>query len=230
MRLLAVTAAAAAILFVPGCMLAGDPSLLAADVSSQAIQNAHADAENLSRMRSIAMIRRFARHGYLVRIPSRTHFYYLHSIPSRYRYCRPWTRLFLTRLSREYHARFGKRLRVTSLVRTVPQQRRLERRNGNAANATGSHRSSHLTGATLDISKRYMTRREKNWMRDTLYALRQRGYIYAIEEFEQPTFHIMIYRNYTEYVARLKRSRRNSRLSAGDTAAKSVEGESPDTD
>lgn len=229
MRLLLATAATAAILLSPGCMLAGD-SLLVADSSSQAIQNAHADAEHLSRMRSIAMIRKFTRQGYLVRVPSRTRFYYLRSIPSRYRYCRPWTKLFLTRLSREYHARFGKRLRVTSLVRTVPQQRRLERRNGNAANATGSHRSSHLTGATLDISKRYMTRREKNWMRDTLYALRQRGHIYAIEEFEQPTFHIMIYRNYTEYVARLKRSRRNGRLSAGDTAAKSVEGESPDTD
>lgn len=229
MRLLVATAATAAILLLPGRMLARD-SLLAADSSSQAIQNAHADAEHLSRMRSVAMIRRFARHGYLVRVPSRTHYYYLHAIPSRYQYCRPWTKVFLDRLSREYYAKFGEPLRVTSLVRTVSLQRRLERRNGNAADATGSHRSSHLTGATLDISKRYMTRAGENWMRDTLYALRQRGYIYAIEEFEQPTFHIMIYRNYTEYVARLKRANQDGNLSAGDTASKSVEDEAPGTD
>ena len=229
MRLLLATAATVAILLSPGCMLAGD-SLLAADSSSQAVQNAHADAEHLSRMRSIAMIRQFARQGYLVRVPARTRFYYLRSIPSRYRYSRPWTKLFLDRLSREYYAKFGKPLRVTSLVRTVSLQRRLERRNGNAANATGSHRSSHLTGATLDISKRYMTRAGENWMRDTLYALRQRGYIYAIEEFEQPTFHIMIYRNYTDYVAQLKRSKQNGELSAGDTASESVEHEGPGTD
>jgi hypothetical protein len=220
MRVLVVSAAA--ILFFPTCMLAGDPSMLAANASSQAIQNARADAENLSRMRDLGMIRRFRENGYLTAVPSSTHSYYLHAIPPAYRYCRPWTKLFLERLSRQYYARFGQRLRVTSLVRTVSQQRRLARRNGNAADATGSQRSSHLTGATLDISKRFMTPKGENWMRDVLYTLKQRGYLYAVEEFEQPTFHIMIYPDYTEYVAQLKKAARNDELEAGARPASDV--------
>lgn len=182
---------------------AGHESPLAARASSQAVQNARADAYNLSRMRNTTMVRRFARAGYLVRVPSRTRSYYLHGVPSAYRYLRPWTRLFLQRLSSQYHARFGQRLRVTSLVRTVALQHRLERRNPNAADARGRTRSSHLTGATLDISKRYMSAHARRWMRRVLYSLQQSGFIYAIEEFQEPNFHIMVYPDYRQYVARI---------------------------
>jgi Family of unknown function (DUF5715) len=207
-------ASVAAILLLPSDVLAGDASLLVANASSQSIQNARADTENLTRMRDVAMIRRFRRTGYLVTVPSTTRFYYLQAIPPAYRYCRPWTKLFLDRLSRQYYARFKQPLRVTSLVRTVAQQRRLARRNGNAADATGSQRSSHLAGATLDISKRFMTPQGESWMRNVLYTLKLRGHLYAVEEFEQPTFHIMIYRNYTEHVAQLNQAARNGELEA----------------
>lgn len=203
MKKLVACVAAVVLLVAPVCMRGGDRSVLSADASSQAIQNARADEFNLSRMRNSAMVRRFHRAGLLVRVPSRTRFYYLHFIPSAYRYLRPWTMLFLNRLSREYHARFGRRLRVTSLIRTVSLQRRLEHRNSNAARATGPDRSSHLTGATLDISKRFMPRRGQRWMRRVLFRLHQAGYLYAVEEFEQPTFHIMVYPTYREYVSRL---------------------------
>ena len=220
MRLLALSLAA--ILLCPAGVLARDLSLLVANASSQAVQNARANAENLSRMRDLAMIRQFTRDGYLVPVPLRTQFYYLQAIPYAYRYCRPWTKLFLQRLSREYYAKFKQPLRVTSLVRTVGLQRGLARRNGNAAEATGSERSSHLTGATLDISKRFMTPAGENWMRSMLYGLKQTGYLYAVEEFEQPTFHIMIYRNYTAYVAQLKKAARNGELEAGAKPANGV--------
>lgn len=182
--------------------VAADDSLIADD-ASQAVQNARADDDNLSRMRDARMLRRFVRKGYLVSVPPSTHSYYVHSVPPAYRYCRPWTKLFLQRLSRQYRARFHQRLRVTSLVRTVARQRRLARRNGNAADAIGSERSSHLTGATLDISKRDMSPEAQRWMRDVLYSLRRAGYLYAVEEFEQPTFHVMVYRSYPQYVQRL---------------------------
>lgn len=151
-------------------------------------------------MRDAAMVRRFHRNGYLVRVPVSTRHYYLHRIPADYRYLRPWSKLFLDRLSRQYHARFHKKLRVTSMVRTVALQRAIARRNGNAAPAVGERRSSHLTGATVDISKRGMTHREIEWMRRVLSSLKRQGYLYAIEEFRQPVFHIMVYRNYPEYV------------------------------
>ncbi len=174
-------------------------------MSSQVIQNARADADNLSRMHDTAMVQRFAQSGYLVSVPLSARHYYLHAVPEPYRYCRPWTRLFLERLSRQYYAKFKQPLRITSLVRTVARQRQLARRNGNAADATGALQSSHLTGATLDISKHSMSVRGRHWMRKVLYSLRQAGYLYAIEEFHEPVFHVMVYANYPQYVARLNR-------------------------
>ncbi len=178
--------------------------LLVANASSQAIQNARANEYDLSRMRNDAMVRSFYQAGYLVAVPSRTQSYYLHDIRASHRYLRPWTRLFLDRLSREYYARFGHRLRVTSLVRTVASQRRLGRFNPNAADATGPSRSAHLTGAALDISKRFMSAQGIEWMRSALFQLKQAGYVYAIEEFEEPNFHVMVYPTYRAYVARLR--------------------------
>jgi hypothetical protein len=52
----------------------------------------------------------------------------------------------------------------------------------------------------LDISKRGMSRAEVNWMRRVLHSLKKQGYLYAVEEFRQPTFHIMVYRDYERYV------------------------------
>lgn len=184
---------------------AGSDAVLVADETSSVVQNDRANDDNLSRMRDSAMLRQFVRSGHLVRVPSSTPDYYIHAVPSSYRYTRPWTKTFLTRLSRQFSAKFGHRLRVTSLVRTANSQQRLARVNGNAADATGPARSSHLTGATIDISKRFMSAKERQWMRDVLYSLREQGYLFAIEEFSQPTFHIMVYRNYPEYVRLVSR-------------------------
>lgn len=198
------------IAFVVGAVLAASPamvqgrarSVLAARRSSQSIQNERANAYHLSRMQNRAMIVKFFESGYLAAVPRETRFYYLHDIPPAYAYLRPWTKTFLDRLSREFYASFHQRLRVTSMVRTVELQRRLERRNFNAAGATGMDRSSHLTGATLDISKHGMSAREKRWMRRKLVALERRGYLYAVEEFEQPCFHVMVFPTYRGYVSK----------------------------
>ncbi len=204
MRASVITFAVAAILVIgPVCMSGGVRSVLVARASSQSVQNEHADEYHLSRMRNVAMIRRFHAAGLLVSVPSRTRFYYLHRIPAAYRYLRPWAKTFLSRLSREFYATFHQRLRVTSLVRTVALQRRLLHRNPNAAEATGSYRSSHLTGATLDISKHFMRPQGQAWMRHVLHELARRGYVYAIEEFEEPCFHIMVYPTYQDYVSRI---------------------------
>lgn len=185
-------------------MYAARTSMLAAGAYSQQVQNTRADAEDLSRMRDYAMILRFRRAGLLVPLSASTSDYYLYRISPKYRYLRPWAKLFLTRLSRQYHARFGRRLRVTALVRTAAFQRSLRRRNVNAAAAFGASRSSHLTGATLDISKRFMAPLHKQWVRNVLYHLHQRRLILAIEEFHQPCFHVMVHKSYRGYVRRLQ--------------------------
>lgn len=177
-----------------------DPMDLSAAADSQRLQNDQADAQDLSRMKDDAMVRRFRSLSLLVPVRTATPAYYLQAIPSKLRYSRPWARLFLQRLSQQFHARFGTRLRVTGLVRTVNYQQALAGRNGNAAPASGDKRSAHLTGATLDISKRFMSGRETAWMRRVLSQLRDREVLYAIEEFAQPCFHVMVYRSYAEYV------------------------------
>ena len=184
---------------------AGSEKLLRANYQSQIIQNRRADRDDLSRMKNAAMVRRFANAGLLTRLPSRSKHYYTRYIPAKYRYLRPWSKLFLDRLSSQYHRRFRKKLRITSTIRTIALQNSLRRRNRNAASAYGPRRSSHLTGATLDISKRGMRPAEIEWMRRVLHSLHKKGYLYAVEEFQQPTFHIMVYKSYPTYVAYLKR-------------------------
>ena len=189
----------------PVAGVADSASLLRATRSSLTLENKRADTYDLSRMRDRTMVRRFARAGLLVSVSPRARFYYLRNIASSYRYLRPWSKLFLDRLGRQYYSRFKKKLRVTSLVRTVTYQNSLRRRNRNAAAAYGARRSSHLTGATLDISKKGMTGSEIAWMRRVLASLKQQNYLYAVEEFRQPTFHIMVYKDYPEYVKAVER-------------------------
>lgn len=188
------------VLLAASVVVQAAPSLRATS-QSQADQNRLADADHLSRMQDKEMLRRWARLELLVPVKEKTRDYYLHAVPSDYRYLRPWARLLLERLASQFRARFGQPLRVTSLVRTVSYQRQLARRNGNAAAATGPKASAHLTGACLDISKKGMTRSQQDWVRNVLYQLRTKKYLYVIEEFRQPVFHILVHRRYVDYVA-----------------------------
>ena len=173
---------------------------LRATRSSQAIQNERADDDNLSRMEDRAMVERWARLQLLERVPAKTSHYYLHAVRDDNQYLRPWAKLFLERLSRQYHSRHRKPLRVTSLLRTADYQKSLSRRNGNAAAAQGPKRSAHLTGACLDISKKGMTGAQRAWVRSVLSSLKTKGYLYAVEEYQQPVFHILVHREYENYV------------------------------
>ncbi len=168
------------LLLLPSLDAASSVSLRAT-TSSPVIQNEAADDDHLSRMDDSEMIARWVRLELLHEVPAKSNDYYLHSVLNENRYLRPWAKLFLDRLSDQFRARFGKPLRVTSLLRTAHYQRRLQGRNGNAASATGPKRSSHLTGASMDISKKGLTQRERDWIRRVLSSLRSKGYLYAIE-------------------------------------------------
>ena len=80
------------------------------------------------------------------------------------RFCRPWTRDFLEDLSQAFYAQFHQPIEVTSLVRTVDQQARLQRSNHNAAPIDGDTASSHLAGLTVDIGKSPMSGKERAWI------------------------------------------------------------------
>ena len=180
---------------------AASAASLRAEVGDQAHQNQQADRDHLSRMEDDEMAARWARLELLEPVAAKTSSYYLHQIRQPNRYLRPWSKLFLARLSRQYYARFKTPLRVTSLLRPAHYQSSLQRRNGNAAASDGPKASTHLTGASLDISKKGMTSEQIVWMRNVLASLNEKEHIFAIEEFKQPNFHVMVYRSYEDYVA-----------------------------
>jgi len=116
-----------------------------------------------------------------------------------HRYCRPWTEMFLQDLGAAYYEEFGQSIQVNSAVRTVEYQRKLRRRNRNAAPEAGETASSHLGGLTVDINKRGLTRQQHRFIEDYLFSLREEGMIEVAEERRQPVFHVMISEHYTEW-------------------------------
>ncbi|OGZ97185.1 MAG: hypothetical protein A3I44_02115 [Candidatus Sungbacteria bacterium RIFCSPLOWO2_02_FULL_51_17] len=108
-----------------------------------------------------------------------------------YRYVTPYAHALLTMLAYDYYHEFGKPLKVTSLLRTREYQFTLVRRRISDADCRTEVRcSTHLTGATFDISKRAMSPKAQAWMRNILFHLWQEGKIDPIEE--RAAFHIMV--------------------------------------
>jgi hypothetical protein len=116
--------------------------------------------------------------------------------PENRRFCRPWTAAFLVDLDHAHAEQFHGVMQVSSAVRTVEFQKKLMRRNKNAAPADGDIASPHLTGATIDIAKSGLSRQEKDWMRSYLLPLQEAGKIDVEEEFRQACFHITVYKSY----------------------------------
>jgi hypothetical protein len=114
------------------------------------------------------------------------------------RYARPWTRDFVNDLGDAFYAEFGRSIQITSAVRTVEQQKKLRRRNRNAAPIEGEVASSHLAGTTVDIGKRGLSRKEKKWVEQYLKALQDNGLIEAAEERRQACFHVMVLQKYSD--------------------------------
>jgi hypothetical protein len=162
-------------------------------------ENAAADRLRLSRMRDLRMVRRFVRAGLLVPVPREAAAFSVDGVPASLRVARPWTRRFIEQLAAAAHVLFDARLRVTSLTRTESVQRAIGRSNGNAAPARGPRRSSHLTGASVDIATRPHTGPEILWLRTVLGRLARSGVVLAIEEVVQPHFHVMVFPAYTAY-------------------------------
>jgi hypothetical protein len=116
--------------------------------------------------------------------------------PSR-RYCRPWTRDFVTDLSEAYYKQFGQQIQINSAVRTVKVQKKLRRHNRNAAPAQGDTASSHLAGVTVDIQRRGMSREQVRWMQQYLLPMHNMALIEPEEERRQWVFHVMVSDRYT---------------------------------
>jgi hypothetical protein len=174
----------------------GMPAPLRGSLASLERQNDRSDAEGLERIQDEADLAARIADKLLVPLPASIALTVNPDLEENHRYCRPWTAKFLADLARAHEAAFHRSIEVSSAVRTVEYQKRLERTNGNAAPAEGDLVSPHLTGATVDIAKKGLSRDEIAWMRRQLADLQAAGKIDVEEEFKQSCFHITVYKNY----------------------------------
>jgi hypothetical protein len=159
-------------------------------------QNEKAEADGLERIEDEDDLSDRIARKFLVPLPVSAALTVNQDLPEHHRYCRPWTARFLSDLARAHAAEFHGPIAVSSAVRTVAYQKHLMAVNGNAAAAEGDIVSPHLTGATLDIAKKGMSRQEIGWMRYFLTPLQLAGKIDVEEEFQQSCFHITVYKSY----------------------------------
>jgi hypothetical protein len=159
-------------------------------------QNEKTEDEGLDRIADDEQLAALIERRHLVPVPTGAALAINGNLPEERRYCRPWTATFLADLAAAHQRRFHRGLEVSSAVRTVEYQKRLERQNGNAAPAEGDVVSPHLTGAAIDIAKNGMTREELSWMRTWLLPIQQAGKLDVEEEFRQACFHITVYKSY----------------------------------
>jgi len=159
-------------------------------------QNQMIDEEQLERIQNDDELHELILAESLVRLPEDRYVDVAQNLPEDRRYCRPWTRDFVVDFAQERWEKFHKPTVVTSAVRTVEFQHKLIRYNHNAAAEAGETASPHLSGATIDIAKRGMSRAELKWAQNYLLTLQNQGYLDVEEEFRQSVFHISVYRRY----------------------------------
>jgi hypothetical protein len=159
-------------------------------------QNEKTEADGLERIQDDDDLADRIAHKMLVPVPASVALIVNPSLPENRRYCRPWAANFLADLARAHAAQFHRPVIVSSAVRTVEYQKRLMGINGNAAAAEGDIASPHLTGATVDIAKQGLSRKELAWMRAWLVPLIAADKIDVEEEFQQSCFHITVYKSY----------------------------------
>lgn len=110
-----------------------------------------------------------------------------------YPYAVSETRLFLDRLSQQYHAACGEKLTVTSLLRPVSNQ---------PANAVA--RSVHPTGMAVDLRIPAKSKC-RSWLEDTLLSLEKEGVLDVTRERRPAHYHVAVYaKQYETRVAALE--------------------------
>ncbi|MGD0467650.1 MAG: DUF5715 family protein [Terriglobales bacterium] len=162
-------------------------------------QNEEIDRLDLPRIQDDAELEALKASGELVPILESESLKIERSLDPSRRYCRPWTRDFVTDLSEVYYRQFHEQIQVNSAVRTVKTQKKLRRRNRNAAPAEGETASSHLAGITVDLQRRGMTNEQIRFVEHYLFYLNALGLVEPEEERRHWCFHVMVSDRYGDW-------------------------------
>ena len=103
---------------------------------------------------------------------------------------RPSTLALIEELGTAYESKFGRRLPITSLVRTDEYQRLL-RESGNP-NAADVAPPPHTTGFAFDVYYRYMTAEEQEFVMSEVARLERAGRVEALRELRDH-YHIFVF-------------------------------------
>jgi hypothetical protein len=164
-------------------------------------QNEEIDKAGLTRIENDEQLEQLEQRGVLVPLVDADYLTISPALKENRRYARPWTAQFVDDMSRDFYDQFHKPLEVNSAVRTAEQQRHLTHVNRNAAPAEGEIASSHLAGTTVDIGKRWLSRKQHRWVADYLANLKGQNLIEPEEERRQACFHVMVSERYPYAVA-----------------------------
>jgi len=162
-------------------------------------QNEEIDRLDLPRIQDDAELEALKASGDLVPILASDSLKIERSLDPSRRYCRPWTRDFLQDLSEVYYRQFHQQIQVNSAVRTIKMQKKLRRRNRNAAPAEGDTASSHLAGLTVDLQRRGLTKEQIRFVEHYLFYLNALGLVEPEEESRHWCFHVMVSERYSDW-------------------------------
>jgi hypothetical protein len=140
-------------------------------------ENRRADMLGLKRYETLADVAEDVRAGALVSLTTSCS----KKLPLNRRYALPETVAFIERLDHDFYEMTEHRLVIDSAVRPADVQKRLTRRNRNAAPANGARASSHERGTTVDLA-RPRKKGDLRWLLLRLAYYRARGDILVIEE------------------------------------------------
>lgn len=162
-------------------------------------QNEEIDRLDLPRIKDDTQLEALKASGELVPIEASESLKIEPSLDPSRRFCRPWTRDFVQDLSEVYYRQFHAQIQVNSAVRTVKVQKKLRRRNRNAAPAEGDTASSHLAGITVDLQRRGMTKEQILFVERYLFYLKALDLVEPEEERRHWCFHVMVSDRYSDW-------------------------------
>ena len=163
--------------------------IFAANHSSVRLENEAADAMGVFRFMTQADVDEAVYADKLKALYDHSYYVVSPKLPLNRCYALPATVDFVNTLSLEFYRGFHKPLMVDSAIRSADVQRKLMRKNHNAAPAYGEYPSSHERGTTVDISK-HLTKEQYHWLILRLFYYREIDKVLVIQE--KSCFHIFV--------------------------------------
>jgi hypothetical protein len=174
-----------------------DTNPLKGSVESLRYQNERIDALGIPRVKTEKDIENLWWENKVSRVIDFGDGYYIEkSVNPKTRFLRPEAKRYLECFAEEYWRTFQKQLKVTSLCRTVSQQKQLRKSGASFADAgAGETQSTHLACTTFDVSINGMSQKEISFISERLIEDRADGKVDAFLEILSRHFHIVVFRN-----------------------------------